>query len=636
MPKKIIILVCFLLISIPVLAADTTPPSSTLTKDPLFPNGNNGWYTSPVLFDLSATDLDSGIKSINYKIDNNEWTTIQYEDTLNLAPNPSLEDGGTTPPLNVESWEANLTDSFTTYSRDTTYAKDDTYSVNITSSSAGWHSIDHHGDFSVAESLNNMSASVWIKGSSINGEAYFIIYAIHNDAGGNPTTTKIKESDYITSNTDWTQLEENFVVNVENALGVYMEVGLDGTGSIWIDAVNISESIISSSTQFSVGSDGYHTVSYYSKDQAGNTEATRSTDFKIDQTPPGNWHNSGAFRGFIGPSYHLWVYTNVEDETSGLSTFTDKYQYYTELNSTYGHFDNILNCSSEWEPDEWIILISPPFWPGSKSVYLLTPKTSFCNSNWNICKMVRFFARDMAGNTSTKEFCINGPWIKLRGKGITRGENGIDMLSEADGDNSDGLIESGNNQVDFFTSSKDWEAKNSIGPEDVSYEYIFEYTGDKDDLGDGLTASSGLFYKNGDLTISADDLPSNFVSENFNQIIFIDGDLTIETDIIKSNESTLLFIVSGDVKIDMNVLELNCGIITDQKVYTAYNLPEGDASEALTLKGFYIADRFYFQRTLQGVDNNDTPSEDFTYEPKYITNLEDYLGKSKVRWISSN
>ena len=86
----------------------------------------------------------------------------------------------------------------------------------------------------------------------------------------------------------------------------------------------------------------------------------------------------------------------------------------------------------------------------------------------------------------------------------------------------------------------------------------------------------------------------------------------------------------------MDVLEVTCGIITDQNIYTAYNLPEGDASEQLVLKGIYSADRFYFQRTLQGVDNNDVPSEDFVYEPKYITNLEDYLGRSKVRWISSD
>jgi hypothetical protein len=32
--------------------------------------------------------------------------------------------------------------------------------------------------------------------------------------------------------------------------------------------------------------DGQHTIEYYAKDNVGNTEATRSLTFQIDQTPP--------------------------------------------------------------------------------------------------------------------------------------------------------------------------------------------------------------------------------------------------------------------------------------------------------------------------------------------------------------
>ena len=51
-----------------VIAADTTPPVTTHTQTPGAPNGNNGWYTTPVQFDLAATDLESGVKEINYRI----------------------------------------------------------------------------------------------------------------------------------------------------------------------------------------------------------------------------------------------------------------------------------------------------------------------------------------------------------------------------------------------------------------------------------------------------------------------------------------------------------------------------------------------------------------------------------------
>src|SRR5690606_22201784 len=125
--------------------------------------------------------------------------------------------------------------------------------------------------------------------------------------------------------------------------------------------------------------------------------------------------------------HEVYVHTTVEDETSGLSVFTDKYMYKTDKNPTFGSFSNLLNCNSTWQVNDWTILISPPFQNGVKSAYLLTPKTDFCNNDWKTCKTVRFFASDMAGNEATKDYCINGPWISFIGEGFVRSNSSIDM-----------------------------------------------------------------------------------------------------------------------------------------------------------------------------------------------------------------
>ena len=52
---------------------DTTPPSVSVAVDPATPNGENGWYVSPVTVSATATD-DSGSARISYRIGDGDWT----------------------------------------------------------------------------------------------------------------------------------------------------------------------------------------------------------------------------------------------------------------------------------------------------------------------------------------------------------------------------------------------------------------------------------------------------------------------------------------------------------------------------------------------------------------------------------
>lgn len=639
MPKKLLVPVTIALLFLTTTVkthAGTTPPTTSLTPTPSSPNGNSSWYLNPVQIELQATDLESGVKETHYRVDGSGWTINEFQDALNLAPNPSFETAGSTT-SGLDSWEATLVDSNVTHSQDTTvyatgYA---TASAKIeTTDSIGiWHGINNASNFAVAAPLENMTASVWLKSDSLTEVASFSVYSLA-DTG---PATLVTQSSTISGTTDWTQLTVNFAAPITTT-GIYVDIGLTGAGTLWADAISISSAPLPTTTQFTVGSDGEHTIEYFSIDRADNVETTNQYDLKIDQTPPGNWHDSGALRWFWDPPYKLYVYITVQDPTSGLRWNKDGYKYHTELEEGFGRYSDLLDCGSTWEvlgEEDWIWAFTWwPFSTGAPETSLITPKTSFCNDNWRLCKAVKFRAEDVAGNVGTKEFCLNGPWIRFTGEAPVRTNNIIDMISEADGDNTDGLIEAYGSTIEFFTSSRDWEVTNSPIPAEYDYNTFTDLSDSPDTITD-LQTSSGTYLIEGAFEITSGNLPGSFATDTFDQVVFVNGNLRISTDIDISDDSTVLFIVNGNVEIEKMVELVDIAIFAEGEFQTAYNIEEGDDTETLALNGIYYADKFVFQRTLQGTDNNDTPSEDFHYEAKYAIQLKDYLGGNTVTWLAT-
>lgn len=617
--------------------AGITPPLTTLVQTPSLPNGKNDWYVTPVNILLSSTDLESGVATINYKINEGSWITVAKSNTLNLAPNPSFETEHAGSSINTLSWETSLQDANVTYSRDTFERVLGTTSIKINSTGSSWHSINHSAEYSVANPLSNMSAEVWMKGWSVSGSAYFKIFAVSLDLEGNPTYTLLTQSSSITGTTEWMKITKNFIVNVDDAVGVYMEVGLEGTGVLYIDGVSINNALKSADTTFTVSADGNYTIQYYATDRANNSEAIKSISFKLDQTPPSNWRDSSAFRGVAGPSdHHLYVTTTVDDPTSGLSTLTDKYQYHTTKNPTFGYYSDLMRCNSTWMISGWAPLISSPFVDGATTATLLTPKTDFCDSVWKVCKTVRFYAEDMAGNYAYKDLCINGPWIRLRNGGIAGSLAGIDMLSETDQKNTDSVIELGNAEISFFTSTENWVVKNNPAFDIPTYSNLMGLTTAQTEMLTSLPLTDGIYIKNGNLVLSATTIPNSYATSTFKQIIFVNGNLRFDRDLRLATNSAVLFVVSGDVEVRKNVEEISAAIVSEGTFYTAYDTVEGEQSRTLNLNGVFIAGKFIFQRTLQGTNNLDVPSEDFTFDPKFGNLLKDFIGINGVQWIKTD
>lgn len=651
MPKKLlrtttIVIFSFLFLGSTAFAG-TTPPTTTSVQTPATPDGNNDWYVTPVTFDLTATDLESGVASINYRVDQGTWQQVNFSDSLNLAPNPSFETSGATS-SGLASWEATLVDGNTTYSQDTLNSAPSYPSSSakiVTTGGAGvWHGINNKVTFAVAGAYENMTASLWMKTENVNESAYFRIYSIADDGFGGELVTLLGTSSALSGTTGWTFLSLDFIALPDLTTGIYMDIGLEGAGTVWADAATINSSSQVAKTQIIIASDSAdHTLEFYSVDQIGNAEASSCTgtkvncvEFKLDSTPPGNWSGSGAVRGVGGAEHELFVFTNVDDATSGLSPNTDQYQYTVDVEATFGRYEELIQCNTPWQEGVWASLGSTPPTGGENTMFLQTQKTDFCNSNWKICKTVRFYAEDMAGNFTEKDFCINGPWIRVRGEGVVRANHDIDMLSEPEGDNTDGLIEVGGNGIDFFTSTVDWEITGSPIPNFKTYDDYWALTSNQTEIANGrLVSADGTYFVNGNFEIDNQAKPNDYDNSTFNQVVFINGDLTISADIQTDATAAALFIVKGNVDIAKIANIVQIGIFSDGVIDTAYDISEGQSTQTLELNGLYSADQFVLSRTLQGTNNDDNPSEDIIYEPKFLIQLKDFFGKHTVTWRSA-
>lgn len=624
---------------------DTQAPSTVHSLNPSSPDGNNSWYISPVQIQLDATDLGSGVKRINYRIDGGTWLSKTFEGTQNRVTNPSFELGASTS-TGATAWYASVEDPEATYQRTSEdFAPEySNNSLKITATAGTWHGINNKATYADATSYDNMTAAIWAKTQDVTGNMYFNVYAVEPN-GQNYIYTLLDTSPAISGNNDWTKISLDFTVDVPNAVGVYIDAGLAGPGTVWFDAASISSSLTNTSTTITISDDNAnHTVEYYSEDYSGNVEDSSCTspknncaEFKLDQTPPSNWSNLGSEHR-SGNNHQLFVFVDVEDETSGLSANTgnsNKYQYTTHKYPEFGYYSDLDKCQkNDWESGGWVNLGIGVQNNGDNSAYLETQRTNFCNSNWKQCKDVRFYAEDMAGNVDYKYWCLKGPWVKVRGEGIVRSNHNIDMSGEGSEDNTDGLIEAGGYSIDAFRSSKSWKAKSLKKQTTPEYEELYEMTEDKTEIEDGnLVAESGVFEIKGDLFINSSTIPGNYGNAAFNQIVFVDGDILITDDVSIRDESTALFIVNGNVQIDKSVNNVGIAIIASGNIETAYNIdPENDTVNTLNMQGFYIADTIQFQRTLN--DNESTPAESIIFEPKYLIQQKNLFQTSSIEWTN--
>ncbi|MCL5411288.1 MAG: hypothetical protein M1150_00915 [Patescibacteria group bacterium] len=584
--------------------------------------GNNSWYTTTVNVALAAEDLESGVKSIEYWIDGGIHQTIPYSTGRNLIDNPSFENndglGG------INSW-SKVIGGVATFSQTNDAVKFGSFAVKILSSASGWNSFDTNAlqaPYLIAGKAYTVSG--WVKRDNLSGNGAQI-RVLSTDG------TLIASTISLAGTGDWVRVSKSFSPSVS---GIYLvEVGLEGGGTVWWDGANLYEGIDEPSFNFVVSLNGQHQVHYLATNNENLKSSVKDSEvFKIDTISPANWRNFTLTRPPGANDHTLIASITVDDTTSGLDPASAYFQYIVRSYPTFGYYSNLESCSSTWIPNDasrspnidgpydlqsgWKPATVNPNTPGANTVTITTPRIDFCDDEWADLKKIRFMIKDMAGNTSTREFAINAPWLQTSG-GDVHSEVGINMQTSS-GNNASFVVSAP--VITNFISSNNWLVSPYSGLAFLDYSYWSNKMNPSKNLVGGKlpqTAGSGTYLVNSDYIIDQNTHPSS--SASFTAVVFINGDLYINNDFSVNANSAIVFVVKKDVKVRKQVRNMVGVYFADGKINTSYN---GSGEDQLTVKGSMAAKAGFDLNRGSTEENGSTSSEFIQYQPTYLMNSD--------------
>ncbi len=597
--------------------SDTTPPLTTVTLSGT--QGPNDWYTGGVNVDLVADDLESGVHSIHWKLDppDADWQVEEFLETLNRIQNSSFESGGL---FEIDNWDdsgAPFWEALFLRSFEHQFGSRSARIVFLGffgSQYYYWHNEDY---YAVTEAGKVYTVNAWVKTDGLDGDGADV--AVWGKSPSGPDAL-ITETEKVSGTHDWSRISFTFTMP-EGYAGVYLRLGADARwGSVWFDGVSLYEEE-ETGVSFAVGSSGEHILEYYAVDNAGNEETPHQTvGFKIDTSAPSNWQNFEAVRTLNNHTFKCGI--DVSDFVSGLDVSTAAYQY------TY-------NGGSTWS--NWLTNITvAPKTDGSPTVRLTTGDVDFRDSNWDVGKVIRFKISDLAGLEGVSpDQNLFGAWMETTGGDVYAGGN-ITMNASGPDPNAEGVVVTSGSGIVNFSSSHGWSVKSYPPLSRLTYAEWLEKFPTTTPLPYGrLPLVSGRYFAGGgDFVLDSQTIPSGpggdlASTTDLAAVIFVGGNLIINTDFEVQRTSVLLFIVGGDVRIAKGVEKVGASFLADGDLDTSYN--GSPPQKQLVVKGLAAANSFVFRRSLSGDDNLTEPAEIFEY-PGNIINLAPYLGEGAMSW----
>ncbi|QWV95820.1 cytochrome c3 family protein [Geomonas nitrogeniifigens] len=273
-----------------VAVPDTTPPTTTSSFNPTV----NAIFKASQAVTLSATDAGSGVKSTYFKIDSGTFTAgtsfAVSGDGLHTFSYYSVDNANNTETTHVSNqFRIDTTAPVTTSTAvaGTTYSGNQTFTLSATDSGSGVASTWYKLDAAAFTSGTSIAVAAPVSGSVSHTIQWYSI-----DNAGNQEVTK---SVAITvqapvSDTVAPVTTSSFNPTVNAVFKASQAVTLSATDAgsgVKSTYFKIDSGTFTAGTSFTVSGDGLHTFSYYSVDNANNTETTHvSNQFRIDTTAP--------------------------------------------------------------------------------------------------------------------------------------------------------------------------------------------------------------------------------------------------------------------------------------------------------------------------------------------------------------
>ncbi|MBS4213031.1 OmpL47-type beta-barrel domain-containing protein [Neobacillus rhizophilus] len=237
------------------------------------------WYTDTVNVELTATDELSGVKATYYSINGSEFAEgtsfVVDKEGINTIAFYSVDNAG-----NVEE-------------KQTVEVKvDKTAPTTVSNVEDKWYKDGVNVELTATDNLSGVKATYYsINGSDFTEGTNLVL----NQEGTNTITFysvdnagNVEESHTVEVKTDKTA--PTTVSNVEDKWYTdTVNVGLTATDNLsGVKSTNysIDGSEFAEGTGLAVEKEGIHTISFYSVDNAGNVEGTKTEAVKIDKTAP--------------------------------------------------------------------------------------------------------------------------------------------------------------------------------------------------------------------------------------------------------------------------------------------------------------------------------------------------------------
>ncbi len=181
-----------------------------------------------------------------------------------------------------------------------------------------------------------------------------------------------------------------------------------------------------------------------------------------------------------------------------------------------------------------------------------------------------------------------------------------------------------------WVSSKNWLVHDTVPVTDY-YQVLYQQFGSPAATAGNTTLSSRLagsttpYYYNGNLIVNA---PAWTIPSGDKVVVFVSGNLTINTPISITPGGFIAFIVKGNITIAPAVAAIHGIYITSP----AGTFDTGTGAVRFVGTGTFIAGNFVLGRNLGDVGNMSTASELFIYDPKLLFTMPDQMKKLSVSW----
>ncbi len=257
-------------------ASDTLAPTASISLSPTA--NTNGWNnSSPVAATLSASDSGSGVKELRYWLNNGSVTVVSGS-----TANVSISSDNTAVNLRAVDNAGNISALASTVVRIDTDAPNISASTSPEPNAAGWYKNAVTVSFSCGDALSGIDSCAEAQTLSSQG-ANQSTTGTASDLAGNTASATVSGINIDTTAPQTTNNAPSDWTNTDVTVTLAASDNLSGVAATYY---SLDGGAQQTGTTVTVSGNGNHTISYYSVDIAGNSEASSSVTVQIDTDAP--------------------------------------------------------------------------------------------------------------------------------------------------------------------------------------------------------------------------------------------------------------------------------------------------------------------------------------------------------------